>query len=479
MATKFDSESRKTISTSASSVSSPALHPPKFTAHFDSVNGPHESTTDFVEKQIDLSLEERCARNSHLPVSRLPAEILSEVFLHLVESGIRGGNTYFAHGTFSFLQVCKRWSEVAVSFPRLWSSWIVGAFKAWPLFKSRSKDCPLSLTWRPQLPNSARGVLMDPAIPTRTRQLDFSGTNDQLAYFLAAFDPSPPSNASFIRLQVFPYEGLEPRENFARLLSSPFPKLSKLNLGNFLPDPSSSIYTTSKLTSLKLSFPYGENGRYTLAQFARILQRHPTLEELDLNHGAIPLSVTSGTPVSFILPRLVNLRLYGAKGAIIGLVDLIGMSSPLHDIAIHVDYTPDFTIPALVSTMEKIVVPYYNGQRVKHSRKINNLTISSRMNDLYLTFEAKSHSAPPSNLVVQFLWVGELGCGKVVDGTFDLLPSNDVQELTIEGFPITRKMLQKMNKLSHLRLCNQDRQGIKESLDALSLGNRGVSTNLP
>ena len=325
---------------------------------------------------------------------------------------------------------------------------------------------------------------MDPTIPGRTCHLDFSGTSDQLAHFLGVFDSSPPSNLLSFRLQFVHYDELEPREKISRLLSSPFPKLTKLNFGsfgNFLPDPSSSIYTTSKLTSLKLFLPYGGNGRYTLAQFSRILRQHPTLEELDLNHGAIPLSGTPGNPVPFTLPRLVNLRLCGTKGAIIGLMDLIGMSSPLHDVVIHVCYTPDFTVPALTTTMEKIAVPYYNYQGLNLPRKIHNLAISSRMNNLYLTFDAKSHSAPTSNLVVQFLWVGELGCEQVVDGTFGLLPSNDIdiQELTIEGVPLTRRMLQKMNNLSHLRLCNQGRQGITKALDALSLGNQGASTNSP
>ena len=316
---------------------------------------------------------------------------------------------------------------------------------------------------------------MDPAIPGRIRQLDFSGTSDQLAHFLGVFDSSPPSNVLSIRLQIVHYNDLEPRERFARFLSSSFPKLSELNIGNFLPSPSSPIFTTSKLTSLKLFLPYEGNHRYTLAQFSRVLQQHPTLEELDLNHGAVPLSGAPGAPVPFTLPQLVNLRLYGTKGAIVGLVDLIGMSSPLHDVVIHVDYTPDFTIPALASTMEKIVVPYYNCKGVNRYRKIDNLTISSRVDELYLTFDAKSHSVPRSNLELQFLWVGELGCERVVDATFDLLPSDDVQELTIEGFPLTRRILQKMNKLSHLRLCNQGRRGIKEALDALSLDNQGES----
>jgi len=316
------------------------------------------------------------------------------VFLHLFESGLRGGNSRFACGTFRFLLVCRHWYEVAVAFPRLWSLFVGCAVKMWPLFKSRSKDGPLSLTWRWFLPDSARDVLMDPTIARRTRQLDFCGNGNQLAHFLGVFDSSPPSNVSSVRLQIASYDDREPRENFARFLSSSFPKLSKLNIANFLPSPSSPIFTTSKLTSLKLFLPYEIKGRYTLVQFSQILQQLPDLQELDLNHGAIPPSGKSGTPVPFILPRLVNLRLYGAETAILGFIDLIGMSSPLRNLVIHFDSCSGFTLPALTSAVEKIVMPYYDCQVLDRPRKINSLTISSYPYKHHLAFHARSRSPP-------------------------------------------------------------------------------------
>jgi len=319
--------------------------------------------------------------------------------------------------------------------------------------------------------------LMDCTIPRRTRHLDFNGTSDQLARFLGAFDSGPPSNVSSIRLQLVFYDGLEPQEKFARLLSSPFPKLSKLNIGNFLPSHSSPIFTTSKLTSLKLFLPYdGGKGRYTLAQFAQILRHHPTLQELDLNHGAIPLSGTPGPPVPFVLPQLVNLRLFGSGESVVGLMDLIGMSSPLHDVVIHFENTLAFTIPVLANTMEKIVAPYYNCQGLDYPRKIETLTISSDPDKSHLTFDARSRSTPTSNLEIKFGWIDDLEHDEVVAETFGLLPSNDVQEFAVDWLPLTRRMLQGMRKLSHLRLCNQSRQFIKQGLVALSLGNQGTST---
>ena len=411
-----------------------------------------------------------------MPISRLQVELLSEVFLYLVESGLQGGNTAFAPGTFSFLRVCKRWNEVGVGCPRLWSLWVAGAVEAWPLFKSRSKDAPLSLTWRPRLPDSARDILMDPAIPERTHRLDFSGTSDQLVHFLGIFDSNPPSNASSIRLQISRYDDREPREKNSRLLSSPFPKLSKLNIGNFLPSPSSLIFTTSSLTSLKLYLPSGENGRHSLAQFSQILQRHPTLRELNLNSGAIPLPGTSGTLVPLVLPQLTDLRLRGKVGDIIGFIDLTGMSSPLHDVVIHLDYVPRFTVPALASVMGKIVAAYYDSQGLDYPRKIDSLAISAPSSGLHLTLDARSWSAPASNFKLQFAWVHQLGYVSRVEETFCRLPAGNIQELTVEGLPLTRKMLEKMKRLSHLRICTQDPQDTGRAMDALSLGNQGTST---
>ena len=398
------------------------------------------------------------------------------MFLYLVESGLRGGDACFIPRTFGFLQVCRRWNEVGVNFPRLWSSWVAGANKAWPLFNSRSKDTPLSLSWRRRLPSSARQPLMDPAISKRIRQLDFSGTSDQLAYFLGAFNSSPPSNVSSIRLQITRHDDREPRERLARLLSASFPKLSTLNIGNFLPDLSSPLFTTSKLTSLKFFLPYEVEGHYTLARFSQLLQQHPNLQRLDLNSAAIPLPGTSEGLVSFSLPRLVDLRLHGMKNDILGFIDLIGMSSPLHNVIIHFDHVPWFTVPALAEAMEKIVVAYYDSQSLDHPRKIHSLTVSSPSSGLHLAFDARSRTAPPSNFKLKFAWIHQLEYESMVEETFDLLPSKDIQDFAVEGLPLTHRMFEKMKELSHLRISHQDTLTIGRAVDALSLRNRGAST---
>ena len=394
------------------------------------------------------------------------------MFHYVVHSSLQGGNTRFALGTFNFRQACRRWNETAIGFPQLWSSWVAGAVKAWPMFNSRSKDSPLSLTWRPQLPKSARRILMDSEIPRRTRQLDFSGTSSQLVHFLHVFDSSPPSNVSSIRLQV---QVSRPAwKKIAPLLSSHLRELSKLNVGSFLPVSSSPIFTTSKLTSLKLFLPYGGKDRYTLAQFTQIHQQHPNLQELDLNHGAIPLPGPQEVSTPFVLPRLTDLRLHGTKGAIFGLINLLGMSSPLHNVVIRFGYINNLTIPTLASTMEKVLVAYYDCQGLGYPRKIDSLTISSPWNGSCLTFDARSRSAPTSNLKLQSYWPGGFRRGKdeVVEKIFALFPSDNIQEFAVEGLPLTGRMLRKVKDLSHLRLRNQNSLDLERAL--LSLGHQGT-----
>ncbi|KAF9642827.1 hypothetical protein BDM02DRAFT_3124127 [Thelephora ganbajun] len=248
-------------------------HPPLLPGLLD---GPRKDAINALKQQIDSHFREinklRSAQNSHVPISGLPLELLSEVFLCIVESSIRYDDTYFDCGTFRFRQVCRHWNEVAIGLPQLWVRRVANATKAWPLFNERSKGAPLFLTWRPySLSASCQDILKIPAFPGRIRQLGFCRSSEQLEHLFSAFNSSPPSNASSIQLRIAPYDELGSQDHLARFLPFLFPKLSKLDIENFRPDPLSPVFTTSNLTSLKLHFPYGTKPRYTLAQFSQIL----------------------------------------------------------------------------------------------------------------------------------------------------------------------------------------------------------------
>jgi len=449
-----------------------------------SLEGHRKDAIDALQKQIDSYTAEsnrlRCAQNSHVAISRLPAETLSEVFLCLVESGLEYGNTSFAAGTFGFLQVCRRWNEVAVGFPRLWVWRIPGATKAWPLFSTRSKGAPLFLTWRPELHSPARDALNGSTIP-RIARLDFSGNIEQLMRLLGASGPSPFSlNASSIRFHIIKPDRREQPKCLDHLLSSSFPKLSVFDIDGFLPDPSSPIFTTSYLTSLKLHSHPHEERHYTLSQFAKILQHHPNLRELDLNESALRLTEPSGPLVPFVLPRLVDLRLHGYKWGVVRLTDLIGVSSPLRNTDILIQECYSIPTPTLVGIMKKILTMHYECPGLGHPRTTDCLTISSDPLGYNLAFDAGSRSTsvshPTSNFKLHFKGVGVDNAYKLVKDMFPLFPSVDhVQEFTAVGLKLRadvyRRMLRKMKGILHLRLDSLD---IEPVLDALGVDNRGL-----
>ena len=256
---------------------------------------PHKNAFDALQTQIEFHFGEinklRRAQNTRAPISRLPAGLLSEVFRCVVTSGVRNSNIHsdvrrwtgngdlcFGTGTVGFRQVCKHWNEVAIRSSQLWVRWVPGATETWPLFYERSEGAPISLFWR--YSRALPAIPKDAAWPDRIRLLDFRGEIQHFEHFLNAFDSIPPSNASTIRLRITPYHAKKPEDHLVRFFSHSFPKLSSLDIGNFLPDPSSPVFMTSNLTSLKLSFPFSDEPRYTLADLSKTLQRHPDLQNL-------------------------------------------------------------------------------------------------------------------------------------------------------------------------------------------------------
>ena len=433
-----------------------------------SLEGPPKDAIDSLQKQIDLLVVEasrlRYAQNSHVAISRLPAELLSDAFLYVIESGLRKNDTCFDTGTFNFLLVCRRWNEVAVAFPRLWVWWVASAGKAWHLFNARSKDAPLFLTWVSRLPDSATDAFLDTKASRRIRRLNFFDSRTQLECLLGALDSTSMSITSSIRV-VTDYGNKG--EHLTRFLSLSFPKLSELDIGNFLPDPSSSIFTTSSLTSLEIYLNEDVEHRYTRSQFSQILQQHPNLQKLTLKAGAIPLAGQSGSPVSVILPQLIDLELDGTGTSIAGFMDLVSMS-PLHNVAIHLEHPHTPTVPALSSAVKQILTAYYDCQGLEYPRKADRLTVELRYE---LLISAGSFTTPACNLTLQSWTTTEMFVGTVVS----LFPLESTRVFAAEGVDIAtdywRAILQNMKELSELRL---NRLDIRPVLEALSFDDEGA-----
>ena len=318
---------------------------------------------------------------------------------------------------------------------------------------------------------------MDPTVPRRIRQLDFSCNSERLEYFLRAFDSNPPSNASSIRLQITPRNALPvPRDHLASFLPFSFPQLSKLDFGNLRPDPSSPLLTTSNLTSLKLCTSDGAGPPYTLAQLSEILQKHPNLRELDLKGATAPQAESREAPVPLVLPQLADLSLCSTSSCILGIINLIDMSSPLHNVVLHFHYPSNHDIPVLVSATKEILAAYYECEGLGHPRKANYLSVvlPRRIDQDHLVITARSCSAPtPSpqpTLELRF---------DRTDHPLDVLqlfPLIDTQEFIAEGLDLSptgyHTILQKMGGVSRLEL---SRLKIGPVLAALKPSNWGTS----
>ena len=404
----------------------------------------------------------RYTQNSHVPIFQLPAELLLDVFLYVVEAGLQDDNASFATGTFSFLQACRRWNEVAIGFPQLWVWWVAGAVKAWHLFKSRSKDAPLFLTWRSHLTDSTLDILAGAGTPRGIHQFDFSGGGEQLERLLDALISNSISITSSVRVQLIgPYHHRSVR-HLDRFFSSPLPNLSKLDIENFLPDSSSSLFTTSNLTSLRLKLPREYQHRFTRSQLSKILHQHPNLQGLDLE-GALPPVEKSGSSAPVVLPQLTDLRLYDADPVIAGFTDLINMSSPLRNVVIYFQPVHTAHVPTIFATVKKILTAYYECQGLECPRRVDHLTVSSGPMENDLIIDAGSSSTPSSNLKLQFHEILTTFTENIVP----LLPLKHVRKFTVEGLAVStddwHRVLRRMKDLLYLQL---DRLEIGPVLDA-------------
>ena len=193
----------------------------------------------------------------------------------------------------------------------------------------------------------------------------------------------------------------------------------------------------------------------------------------------MPLSKPSGPLVPFALPQLVDLRLYGTTPTIIGFMDLVDVSSPLHDVIIYFEYVYGITVPFLISAMKKILAAYYGCPGMDRPRTVNCLTVSSTLLKDDLTFNAGcstsdvAHST--SNFKLQFNVLSGVNYSVLVEKTFSLFPLNHIREFTAEtlnlGVDDWRRMLRKMECLLCLRLDHLD---IGSVLYALDSGDEGV-----
>ncbi|KAI0741685.1 hypothetical protein C8Q80DRAFT_1195661 [Daedaleopsis nitida] len=112
-----------------------------------------------IEEHVQTIIQLKRRLNTHTEIARLPAEILSEVFLHICRHTYETqqdmlfnatSDTYYLRispaSWIVVAHICHAWREIALSTPRLWS-YIVGTQQAYlNELVARSKKAPLHIT---------------------------------------------------------------------------------------------------------------------------------------------------------------------------------------------------------------------------------------------------------------------------------------------------------------------------------------------
>ncbi|KAI0317417.1 hypothetical protein OF83DRAFT_1283445 [Amylostereum chailletii] len=121
--------------------------------------------------------------NELLPVSQLPNEILSAVFL-LARSFVEGPQGRKPPSWVAITYVCRRWRAVAIAYPSLWCQISLDAGLSWlTTFTERSTAIPVCIQLNLQGWTPITHDLLTSVLP-RTRTLRLDGQTDDFSEFL-------------------------------------------------------------------------------------------------------------------------------------------------------------------------------------------------------------------------------------------------------------------------------------------------------
>jgi len=264
-------------------------------------------------------------RNSLLNISKLPPEVLGNVFRwNVTREGDFGGLDWGSH---NFLAVCHHWFEVASRTPELWSFW-GNTIEDWARLYRRSGTVPLDLILSAGyyiddfsdcgLGEGLGDALKDRATQDTIRRVhlkaeDSTLINDIIGK-LTTLGEEPRSNSmeSLVLWNLDSTGPVDVSDFFARYR---FPRLRRLDLTDCAISSWDHLSSrTSILTTLELNFTNHfrtPTPTPTTSQLLLMLASNPTLRGVALFHHAIPNDGGGGSSSRVQLHCLKELRLCG------------------------------------------------------------------------------------------------------------------------------------------------------------------------
>lgn len=366
---------------------------PQYTQEYDALitgkswnlKEPNQNVLDMYSTQIK-ALEGTIIRlrrksNAKLAIFRIPSEILSEIFLYCLSSGLTQ-NSLYKPRTFNFIHVCWYWKLVAYETPHLWSTWPGGCVDAWPILHARSKNTPLDihLRKRPVDPTALVLILSNPETHRRLRSLDFKGHHSWFEQFLEYFvthNHENVPNLETLRIDISSIGTLSGPEKFERVnrfFSLSFPKLHTLEIINLRINWHSSFPSLSSITQLTIKNP-PKMFPPKMTQLLSLLRRNPRMNKLVLQDGALPPPDDTGGERDFLaLPDLRNLQLSGGLLPTMRLLEHLRLPPGLPYADIAVDAT-EYSNEAILPYIQPFLRSYYLSED-REERRIDGLRFS-------------------------------------------------------------------------------------------------------
>ncbi|KAH8078075.1 hypothetical protein BXZ70DRAFT_690340 [Cristinia sonorae] len=254
----------------------------------------------WAEQQIALLVsvaQQKRALNAALPISRLPPEILVEIFIHCQDDRVcRSGS--FRASWLSVTWVCHHWRKLALGTPLLWSKVYISRShkfrdpEAFPTYLARSKQVPLEIDINLDKQDTLFSDLENFCFPKlcRARSLSLSLPYDMHQGFFSHIPPSAPLLTS---LSLSVQE--DPSIRYGRIAPTPLeyrwvtPSLKKLLIGQY---PINWTRTTlpNTLTFLCVcSDRPASVDSCSVADMVRIVGAMPCLEYLKLEEILAPI----------------------------------------------------------------------------------------------------------------------------------------------------------------------------------------------
>jgi F-box-like len=268
------------------------------------------------------------------PISRIPEEVLAEIFLWCAQSPWTATTTdlsqvHFHHGRGTWTEwtvvshVCRHWRAVALEFPELWSRINARMPVRWmEAMIERSKDVPISIInfylFRILCLRKREILLNVLSEPSRWRQIDVDlpHRNGVVFKLISSLTTPAPSLVDLaLNVGTSDYHG-SPKVLPWNFLAASAPSLRRLKVVGCEPSWNPDLYSDN-LTSLKLSHTPLARARLpgpSPAEFGKILAGIPRLTELDLEMNLPDLSTLEPASRTFDFPLLQKLRLVGECG---------------------------------------------------------------------------------------------------------------------------------------------------------------------